>query len=163
MLGGMRRLFFYDTLLVNCYVGTDIDKDCIVLVYTYSNSLLFNKFEKAVLRLKSFLKAYETNEYVIFIFNIPTGYKEEYKKFINGKYSKFLLDYKLQILEFHDQEIEDTLGQILFKSEKRRTLMEKTLDANISEDSELYSIPEMKDEIFNLKSINYEQHFENPA
>ena len=163
MLGGMRRLFFYDTLLINCYIGTDTDKDCIVLVYSYSDSLLFNKFERAIIKLNDFFKAYETDKHVIFIFNVPREHIRNYKKFIAGKYSKFSLDYKLQILEFHDQEIEDPLGQILFRSERRRDIMEKALDAVIDEDSELYSIPNMEDEIFNPKYINYEQHFENPA
>ena len=164
MLGGSRRLFMYNSLLINCYVGTTEDKNCIVLVYKDSNTLLFSKFERALIRLKSFIKAYDLEDGIIFIFNVPPYHKRDYKRFIKGGYSKFSLEYKLQILEFHGQEIEDRLGTILFKSEERRLKMETMLDANIHEDSELYSIPIMEEEIFNLnKYINYEQNFKNPT
>ena len=164
MLGGNKKLFFYNSLLLNCYIGTTEDKDCIVTVYKDSNSLIFNKFERAIIRLRSFIKAYDIDNYIVFIFSIPKYYKKNYKKFLNGKYSEFSLDYKLQILEFHDQEIDDRLGTILFKSEHLRQEMEEVLDAKISKDSELYSVPTMKEEIFNLtKYINYEQSIKNPA
>lgn len=163
MLGGNKDLFLYNSLLINCYIGTSEDKNCIVLVYKDSNSIIFNKFERAIIRLRSFLKAYDTKKYVVFVFRVPIYYREEYTKFTAGKYSKFSLEYKLQILEFHDQEIEDRLGQILFKSEDLRSKMENRLDAEIPVHSELYSTPDMKKEIFNLKYIKYEKHSQNPT
>ena len=158
ILGGNRILFMYDSLLHNCYAGTNEDKNCIVLVYKYSDSLLFNKFEKAIIRLRSFKKAFDTEKYTIFIFNVPVYYKEDYKRFMDSKYSKFSLDLKLQILSFHNQEIEDRLGQILFNGEKLREKLEYELDVILPKDCELYSCLDMKNEIFNLKHINYEQH-----
>ena len=158
MLGGNRTLLMYDSLLQNCYAGTNEDKNCIVLVYKYSDSLLFNKFEKAIIRLRTFKKAFDTEKYTVFIFNVPVYFKEDYKKFIKGKYSKFSLDHKLQILSFHDQEIEDRLGQILFNGEELRNKLEYDLGEILPKDSELYSALDMKNEIFNLKYINYEQH-----
>ena len=144
--------------------GTNEDENCIVLVFKDSNSIIFSKFERAIIRLRSFVKAYDLDDYIVFIFDVPGYYEKDYKKFINGKYSKFELDYKLQILEFHNQEIDDRLGSILFKSEHRKDNMERALNAHISDESELYSIPTMDDEIFNLnKYINYEQNLKNPA
>ena len=150
MLGGNKTLFMYNSLLKNCYAGTNEDKNCIVLVYKYSDSLLFNKFERAIIKLRSFKKAFDLRKYTIFIFKIPTYYKKEYKHFMDGKYSKFSLEYKLQILGFHEQEIEDRLGQILFKCEDLKNKLEYELDEILPEDSELYSILNMKQEIFNL-------------
>ena len=164
MLGGNKKLFFYNSLLLNCYIGTTEDKNCIVAVYKDSNSLLFNKFERAIIRLKSFVKAYDVDNYIVFIFSIPKHHKKNYKKFIDGKYSEFSLEYKLQILDFHNQEIDDRLGTIVFKSEHRRQEMEEVLDAEISKDSELYSVPNIEEEIFNLtKYKNYEQSIKNPT
>ena len=163
MLGGNRTIFMYDSLLQNCYAGTNEDKNCIVLVYKYSDSKLFNKFERAIIRLRSFKKAFDTEKYTVFIFKVPAFYKRDYKRFMNGKYSKFSLELKLQILSFHGQEIEDRLGQILFNGEELRRRLEYRLDAILPEDSELYSCLDMEKEIFNLKHINYEQHCENPT
>ena len=86
MLGGNKDLFLYNSLLINCYIGTDEDKDCIVLVYKDSNSIIFNKFERAIIRLRGFLKAYDTDKYVVFVFKVPKYFKNEYIKFIAGKY-----------------------------------------------------------------------------
>ena len=82
MLGGSRRLFMYNSLLINCYVGTTEDKNCIVLVYKDSNTLLFSKFERALIRLKSFIKDYDLEDGIIFIFNVPPYHKRDYKRFI---------------------------------------------------------------------------------
>ena len=153
MLGGNKSLFMYDSLLVNCYAGTSEDKNCIVLVYKYSDSKLFGKFERAIIRLRSFKKSYEIGNYMIFVFKVPKYYKEDYVMFMRGKYSKFNLDLKLQILAFHDQEIEDRLGQILFKSPQLRARIERSLDATLPKGSELYSRLEMDEEIINLKYI----------
>jgi hypothetical protein len=158
MLGGNKTLFMYDSLLENCYAGTNEDKNCIVLVYNYSDSLLYNKFERAIIRLRSFKKAFDADKYTVFIFKVPVYYKEDYKQFMAGKYSKFAIEYKLQILGFHDQEIEDRLGQILFRGDELRNKLEYELDALLPKDSELYSCLDMENEIFNLKYINYEQH-----
>ena len=163
MLGGNRTLLMYDSLLQNCYAGTNEDKNCIVLVYKYSDSLLFNKFEKAIIRLRNFKRAFDTEKYTVFVFTVPEYYKDDYDKFINGKYSKCSMEYKLQILSFHEEEIEDRLGQILFKSSALRDKLEYELDAVLPKNSELYSKLNIQDETFNFKQINYEQHFENPT
>tara|TARA_Y100000593_G_C4170890_1_gene266912 strand:- start:1 stop:516 length:516 start_codon:yes stop_codon:yes gene_type:complete len=156
MLGGNKTLFMYDTLLHNCYAGTSEDKDCIVLVYIYSNTKLFSKFERAIIRLRSFEEAFDIGKYTVFIFKVPSYYKREYIAFINSKYSKFSLEYKLQILSFHDQEIEDRLGQILFRSDELRRELEYELDVTLPDNSELYSCLDMKKEIFNLNYIKHE-------
>ena len=85
----------------------------------------------------------------MFVFDIPKGFEREYRAFILGKYSKFSRDYKLDILDFHNLDIENEIGQILFKSDKRRKLLEERLDAEIPEKSELLSIIQVEDETFN--------------
>tara|TARA_R110000787_G_scaffold50721_1_gene120575 strand:- start:839 stop:1336 length:498 start_codon:yes stop_codon:yes gene_type:complete len=161
MLGGSKQLFLYDALLENCYIGTSEDKNCIVLVYQDSNSKLFAKFENALISFRNFLKAYDLKDYIVFIFRVPPSHRKDFTRFLKGQYSRMSTDYKLQVLDFHDQDIEDRLGGILFKSEERRERMEYALNAKIDESSELYSIPTLKEEIYNInkKNIYYEHNF----
>lgn len=161
MLGGNRQLFLYNSLLENCYVGTNEDKNCIVVVYQDSSSKLFAKFENALISFRNFLKAYDLKDYIVFVFRVPASHKKDFKCFLKGEYSKMSIDYKLQVLEFHDQDIEDRLGGILFKSDERRERMEHALNAEIDESSELYSIPTLEEEIYNInkKNIYYEHNF----
>ena len=48
--------------------------------------------------------------------------------------------YKLHVLEFFDLNKHSQVCQILFKTEKRRKLLEEVLGTSLPEDSELYSI-----------------------
>ena len=85
----------------------------------------------------------------MFVFDIPKGFEREYRAFILGKYSKFSRDYKLDILDFHNLDIENEIGQILFKSDKRRELLEKRLNADLPKESELLSIIDIEAETYN--------------
>ena len=85
----------------------------------------------------------------MFVFDVPRKHIRNYRKFINGKYSTFSQDYKFDILEFHDKELDDELGQILFKSEKRKKAMEYKLDIKLPKDSELLSIIDIEQETYN--------------
>ena len=87
--------------------------------------------------------------FVMFVFDIPKGYKREFRAFKMGKYSRFSNEYKLDILDFHNAEIESELGQILFKSKERKRLLEEKLNAVLPEDSELLSIINLEEELFN--------------
>jgi hypothetical protein len=150
MLGGSRKILFYDKLLVNTFIETDEDEDCIALLYRKSNKIAFKILSKTLMERKSFKRMYEPSKHhIMFVFNIPYGQKSNYKSFKNGKYSEFKDTYKLQILDFHRHDIDGTMGQILFKSSIRRKKMEIDLDAIIPEDSELYSIMTQEEETFN--------------
>jgi hypothetical protein len=141
MLGGNKKLFFWDRLFVNAFIETPEEKDCIALLYRWSSDPLFIKFEKALSKFRSFRKKYDPNPYyVLFVFDIPKRYKRNYKLFKEGKYSKFSKTYKIEILDFHDLEIDNEVGQILFQSPKRKKIMEDKLGTILEDDSELLSI-----------------------
>ena len=59
--------------------------------------------------------------------------------------------YKLKILDFHDMDIDQVLGQILFRSDERRQELEKKLNAEIDKTSELLSALDKEKETLNLK------------
>ena len=150
MLSGNRELYFWNKLFVNAFIKTEEDNDCIALLYRWSSNPLYIKFEKALSKFKNFRRRYDPNpDYVMFVFDIPKKHIRNYDRFINGKYSKFSKSYKFDILEFHDADIEDEIGQILFKSEKRRKAMEKKFDVNFPIESELLSIIDIDKETYN--------------
>tara|TARA_R110000765_G_C18841082_1_gene597971 strand:- start:162 stop:920 length:759 start_codon:yes stop_codon:yes gene_type:complete len=158
MLGGHRDLYFWNKLFINCFIETEEDKDCIALLYRWSSDLSYIKFEKALSKFKNFKRRYDPNpDYVMFVFNVPKKHIRNYKKFINGKYSKLTQDYKFEILEFHDKDMSDELGQILFKSEKRKKAMEHKLDIELPEDSELLSIINMDQETYNPEIYKFKK------
>lgn len=159
MLPGNKKLYFWNTFFVNCFIGTPEDSNCIALLYRWSSDTRYIKFEKIMKSVEFFKRRYDPSpNYVMFVFNIPKGYKREYRAFMLGKYSKFNRDYKLDILDFHHADIEDEMGQIIFKSDKRRKLLEKRLNAPLPEESELLSIINVEKEtydpeIYKLKKL----------
>ncbi|MAN60941.1 MAG: hypothetical protein CMI60_03235 [Parvibaculum sp.] len=152
MLSGERNLYFYNTHLVNVFIGTVQQKECIALLYRWSKDPLFLKFEAAIKQFRSYIDMEDHDEYVLYLFNIPLGQKQNYKKFINGKYSELNTKYKTQLLKFHGMNIDSQIGQILFKSEKRKHRLETMLGCILSDEAELYSIIDPKKELFNPKN-----------
>ena len=151
MLGGNKNLFFWDRLFVNAFLETPEEKNCIALLYRWSSDPLFIKFEKALSQFKDFRKKYDPNPYyVLFVFDVPNKHKTNYKLFKNGKYSKLSKTYKIEILDFHDLEMFNEVGQILFQDPKRKKIMENKLGVILDENSELLSIID-KDETFDIK------------
>ena len=152
MLGGTRRLFMYDSLFVNCFIGTEKYKNKIVLLYRFSGDTLFLKFEKALRQFRGFIDCYDPSPYfVLFVFKVPEKHKENYVHFLNGRYSELEPDYKDKLLDFHGFDIDGELAQILYKSSKRRERLEDSLDIVLDDNAELYSIMNEEDEIFNPK------------
>ena len=153
MLGGERRLFLWNKLFMNAFVGIEDKKDCIVLLYKFSMDSLFLKFEKALQKFRSFSEKIDVDPYhVLFIFNIPKEYKKNYNKLKKGKYSEMDDDYKFQILEFHGFDMSSQVAHVLWKSEKRREAMETKLNAEIDIDSELLTPIDFNKEIYDLKT-----------
>jgi hypothetical protein len=150
MLSGTKDLYFWNRLFVNCFIATEEDKNCIALLYRWSSDPLFIKFEKALSKFSIFKRKYDPSpNYVMFIFDVPKKHLRNYKKFLKGQYSKFSTSYKGVLLDFHDAEVGEELGQILFKSPKRRKALEYKLDIELPEDSELLSIIDIEKETYN--------------
>lgn len=153
MLTGNRRLFLFESLFVNCFTGITIKdvtyENKIVLLYRFSGETLFLKFEQALKQFPGFIDTFDPSPYfVAFVFEVPDKHLDNYIKFINGKYSKLEPQYKEIILGFHNFGPEGELGQIMFKSSKKRERLEESLNVELDEDAELYSIPD-ENEIFN--------------
>jgi len=153
MLGGSRKLFFWKRLFLNCFIHTKEDTNCIALLYRWSPDPLFLKFEQAISQFRDFKKIYEpTDNTIMFVFNVPKDFQKDFKYFIKGKYSKLSSQYKIDILRFHNQSVEDEIGQILYKDPSRREKMENRLDAIFEDDTELLSIINIENETFKIEN-----------
>lgn len=153
-LGGNKSLWFYNKALINTFLGIEGEfDDKIVLLYKRYSDPLFLKFIDVIQQFRSFFELrYLNKHHVLAIFNVPSKSQKNYNKFKNGEYSKLSKLYKLKILEYHKMEVEGAVGQILFKSPKRRRKIEKMVGMEIPDEAEVYSVPNLKEELFN---INY--------
>ena len=138
---GPGKEFFMLGKLVNVFIKTQNNDNCIALLYRYSADPLFLQLEKAYKQFSYFREVEDVDPYhVLFVFNVPNKYKNIYKLFIKGKYSHFPQIYKLHILDFFNLDKHSQVCQILFRTEKRKKILEKVLNATLPVDSELYSI-----------------------
>tara|TARA_R100001510_G_scaffold15057_1_gene12362 strand:+ start:1019 stop:1756 length:738 start_codon:yes stop_codon:yes gene_type:complete len=152
MLSGSKDLYFYNTLFLNCFIATEDYPNSIILLYRFSGSALFLKFEQALKKFTTFKDMIDPSpHHVMFVFDIPSKYKDDYNKFILGKYSHFSPELKDAIFKFHKTDMHSSLGQILYKSEKRRLRLSQNLGMEIPTDMELFDIPDPEDEIYNPK------------
>tara|TARA_R110000823_G_scaffold35379_2_gene97754 strand:+ start:496 stop:1239 length:744 start_codon:yes stop_codon:yes gene_type:complete len=152
MLGGGRRLFFWTRLFLNCFIKTEENKYCIALLYRQSEDPLFIKFKNALYTFKDFKEVYDpSNNTILFVFNIPKSSKKDFRHFIKGRYSKLSAQYKINILEFHNQSLESETGQVLYKDPDRRIKMEDRLGVIFEDDAELLSILSINKETFKIE------------
>tara|TARA_R110002050_G_scaffold57294_1_gene128630 strand:+ start:1091 stop:1834 length:744 start_codon:yes stop_codon:yes gene_type:complete len=150
MLSGNRNLFFWNQLFLNCFIATEDNKECIVLLFRFSSDPLFIKFEKALTEFRTFIKKEDPHPgFVYFVFNIPKNYYKDYQKFINGKYSELSKLYKINLLEFHNFDVDSLVGKVIFQSLERKKELEKKLGCELDENSELLSIIDIENETFN--------------
>ena len=151
MLSGNRSLFLYDSHLINAFIHTDTIKDHIILLYSWSQDPLFAKFDLALKKFRNFVSSYDADpNHVVYIFSVPKRHLKDFKRFKDGKYSELSDKYKLKILDFHNMGVESALAQILFKSNDRKIEIEKKLDAQLPDDSELLSIIDVETETLDL-------------
>jgi len=151
MLGGTRKLWMYDQLLINAFIGIQgYNSKHIVLLYRQSEDPLFIKFLQTIQKFKSFKDLEFTGTYVVVEFNVPKGHQVNFRKFMHGEYSKLDTEFKMKILDYHSMDIDNIIGQILFKTGERKKKLEDRLGVHLSPDAELYSIPELKKETLNL-------------
>lgn len=144
LLGMNRKLMLWDSLFVNAFCATEDDEDCIAILYRFSGTPRFTKFESALCSFRNFRKRLDPDPYhVLFVFDVPTDAKDSYEAYMDGKYSLIDDIWKLKILEFHDFDIDGHTGKILFQSDDLKQQLEETLDVVLPFKAELHSKPNM--------------------
>lgn len=144
---------------VNCYVGTESEgyMNNIYLVYRFSGSVEFIKFEK---ELKNHIKFYKSidldHQHTMYIFDMNEEDKLNFNRFKRGEYSKFTSKYKKQILNFtinpvdtNISKIEDTITYgVLYKTETQKKRIEDLIGQKLDPSLEYYSIPVEDEELY---------------
>jgi hypothetical protein len=147
ILGGTKKLFLWNTFFVNAHLNKD---KTLTLVYRDINDPLLNRFRSTIESFAIFISGEEINDqFIAYTLKVRHKYKQIVEFFLKGKYSKFPIEYKLKILEFHEKDMDDLVGQVLFKSKKRKAYLEDLLGCEIDKEIDLLSLPE--NEEFNIK------------
>ena len=151
MLSGDKNLFLYEGNLINAFINYAELENCIVLLYRWSSDPIFAKFDLALRKFPTFIRAFDADPmHTVYAFNVPDRHKLNFKYFKEGKYSKLEDEYKLKVLEFHGMSVDSALSKILFKADERKKQLERKLGAEIPENSELLSIIDIETETLNL-------------
>jgi hypothetical protein len=153
MLGKTKGTFFYDTLLLNVFIKVPHKSNYyITLLYHDVDSDVFRKFKGVMANLPTYVEDYKpTDDHIVFLFKVPIKFKSILTKFIKGQYSKMTDFYKSRILAFHKQSLKGFVGQVLFKSSIRKNILEAKLGAELPVNSEVLSVPTLKEETLDTK------------
>jgi len=128
----------------NCYLFLEGDENKYIIIEYKKNNL-----EDYLIELRNnqyFIDIVEKEDFYIILFKVPDGIKEDYNKFIEGKFSKiYNKDKIIKFLMTHYSSSEfkaiQRIKQVLYRDRALKEELEYTLDVLIPENAELSSIP----------------------
>ena len=137
----------FGSYYVNCYL--DHTHEYLCLKYRFTGTMTYKTFEKYMITDPLCVSHLEHGKYhVIYIFKIPSGFKEDVLSFVEGKYSKFSKALKGRIKKFYGREDSKSMMDIINQDAILKTQMEKYLNMKLPVNSELASKPISKTEIY---------------
>lgn len=145
---------------VYCSINKEVEKPIIVIVYEKLDNDMYNEYLTSLYENELTENVIENDDEIIFIFNFPEEFREEYYLYINGKFSMFSQKAKDVIIDFignyHKSSSVWKIKKVLYKEQQLREYLEKKLDLKIDEDMELSSIPDLEKESIIL-TLKYAQ------
>ena len=155
--------------LVNAFIGDEDYPEYdnhIFLLYKFSGSKAFLTYEGELEGHELFVKSYDPDKsHVMFVFKVPSFYKNDYGLYKKGKYSEMAYDYKVLIFEFHSiYDHEHKVAKVLFKHPDLKEELEDRIDVELPKGAEVSSIPNLGTEIYvsSMKVKNPVEPVENP-
>lgn len=143
-----------------CFIGDtsrpDLDNN-ILLLCDYESTDEYFKFEDFLTKHKHFKERYDPDNYsVMFVFNVPKEYEQEYHFLKSGEYSKFSDEYKRKIVKFWNLLSNHKYFKVLYKDPTRKEELEDELGTTLPENAELLSALDYDLEMYSdkLKVIN---------
>ena len=131
--------------LENVYTGSeykDYDFPTLHLMYRFTATESFKKFEYEVSKLKLCFDKYEPDPYhVVYVFGVPEAHHEDIKRFHEGKYTKLTDTLKKKIEKFHGLTKNHRVTQIINGDVELRQSLSDMLACDIEYITELDSIP----------------------
>lgn len=143
--------------LNKCYLYKMDNEDLVALVF--QEDIEIELIERLEL-IPYFLTSFESNSYMIFLFEIPREFKKDLELLKIGKYSFISNEAKYKILQASlseenfknlDKMKSTRLYGILFKTKILRKHWEETLGVEINKENELWEMPDMEKEYIKLK------------
>lgn len=144
--------FFITKNFENCYIGDanfpNLGKK-IFLLYTYQMNHDYIKFERKLELIPEFCEDYDysSERQVMYVFDIPEEHVEDFKLFLEGKYSKFSDSLKEKITAFWGAKRSDSvLYGAVYANDAAKEFAEKN-DFD-TEDGEFWRKPVLSREIY---------------
>ena len=139
-----------ESYFVNAYISDC--KEFICLLYRYTGTELYKKFEMNMMVDKLCVKHIEYDKYhVMYLFKIPDEFKQDIEHFLEGSYSKFSDTLKKLIQKFYGGTKESIVCQTIYRSETLKKMIEKDLQISLEKDAEFASKPIIENEIYKIK------------
>ena len=148
--------------LVNCFMyDTKIKKhreNCVFVVIDNYQDPEFSDFEKKLESYENFVTSYDIlhGKYSVKIFNVSDKFVEDYKLFLNGKYSEFSDDAKDIVVNINIKaklKSEKLLDAIFSRSSEAKKILEDSLGTELPKNAEVYGIYTLEKEILNAKIL----------
>lgn len=143
-----------ESFIFNCYINMNPEQ--IIIVCDGGPSTEFKKQTEDKSNILSEYTLEEINGFKVYTYLLPISDVLDFYNFVEGRYSKFSKTHKEWILRYNNVNDIFKLSKILNPKPKDVTELLDTLydkweyRPNITE---IYSIPELKDEIFNKKEL----------
>lgn len=121
----------------------------IFLLYRFSSSDIYLRYEERLLSHKNFNLMYEPDKYhTMYVFDVADKYLDDYGLLMDSKYSKMSPTYKAHVLKFHNLTKKGQVHGVLYKTEERFQKLERDLNISIPREQEASSILDMNKESF---------------
>ena len=141
-----KRWFGWDSYMINSYLNSNLKQ--LVIIYRFFPGALYATQESKLMTHENYLTMCDPTTYTVaYTFCFKDLHYKDVEMFIDGKYSLISDVGKRKILNFHNNKKQE-LKDILNKSDSRREKLEEKFGMKLSEDIELYSKPNLLNEIY---------------
>ena len=153
---------FYTPYLYNAYLGDKdvlgyVENDIYVLM-KYNGSQEFLRLEEKLQKHPNFRTSYDilNGTYTFFVITMPKIFHSDYEKFLKGQYSKFSGNARTLLLKGRSKD--SSLLKVLDRHADIRRYWEHKLNTIIGTHQEVWSVPILEDEIFNVELFKKENN-----
>lgn len=133
--------------LINCYLKDILNKP------ELENKVFINlkNYDSKVLRILEFNQFYQLEDKTyMYVFNLPSRFKEDYQKFCEGKYSHLSDDAKHLICKLSGVKpvMESVVYKVLYKTGDQKQRIEELIGEKLPLEAEVYSVPNLEREYY---------------
>lgn len=133
--------------LINCYLKDILNKP------ELDNKVFINlkNYDSKVLRILEFNQFYQLEDKTyMYVFNLPSRFKEDYQKFCEGSYSHLSDDAKSLICKLSGVKPiqESVVYKVLHKTLDQKQRIEELIGEKLPLEAEVYSVPNLEREYY---------------